>query len=865
MSITKLSNLLNGNNILRMPMGAGDDAAGSFDPAAVAQAALENIKIQEKKFKLEKQIAEVVGNNLEAAKQQLEIERIRYGAAITALEEQKDKIAAAIAEGAKLQETIANTLENIELSVDQQAEMTKLMSDQNTTLDDVIAKIEEFRSKQEVTKDFTRDIASGTGTLARNMGIAANFSKTTAGKFVEMGQKFFNSDRAASGRAIAGAIDSMVNPMSLVASILDTAGKKMLEFNKAAIELKVATGFSNDFQREMTAVAHETSALGITIEKSNAAFAEITKSIKGVNLLGPDVRKTLGNAAAELTKIGVSAGTSAKGFNLLMKSFSMQAGAARKTFEGVVALGEDIGLTAEEMGTQFNSSMGYLTSFGKEGVQAFKDLAAQAGVTGVAIESLLNMTKAFDKFGEGAKKAATLNAVLGTSLSSMALMTMNPAERMKELRKQLKLVTNDGKNMTQAQKLFAKEAMGYASVAEMMADIQASPAQLAARAKAAEKQANIQKRMENAMSKLVPLADQLSMAFEKIATNKGLINVMSMLITALSFVAQNFEAALFVAGTLSTVYGVLVARTAFLTMKKIADGNATMMTNMYDSIRIALKLKEVDVTTKAGAAQMAYGRALLFTGGKLILFIGLVYLLYKAFTKKGSPMFYMMPLFIAGGVFLMARAFDTMGPMAILAAVALAILAAGIALVFYGMSALVESINGLFATMSESADTIPAVVIGIFGLATAFLFLGYAASLSSMGIFAGLGALTAMLLLFKLTGTSMATLFGAGDEIMKIGTGIEKFGQGLNNIRSAVGEIKSTLGSKGLFAGSVSGDSTSMIMGDGVAVAKLFKNSKIEVDVKMPEISIPKVDVKVFIGNEELRDIIRKEVSRNQR
>ena len=111
----------------------------------------------------------------------------------------------------------------------------------------------------------------------------------------------------------------------------------------------------------------------------------------------------------------------------------------------------------------------------------------------------------------------------------------------------------------------------------------------------------------------------------------------------------------------------------------------------------------------------------------------------------------------------------------------------------------------------------------------------------------------------------MADMFGAGDEIMKIGTGIEKFGQGLNNIKSAVGEIKGAIGNKGLFAGSVSGDTSSLIMGDGVAVAKLFKNSKIEVDVKMPEISMPKVEVKVFIGNEELRDIIRKEVTRGQK
>ena len=158
----------------------------------------------------------------------------------------------------------------------------------------------------------------------------------------------------------------------------------------------------------------------------------------------------------------------------------------------------------------------------------------------------------------------------------------------------------------------------------------------------------------------------------------------------------------------------------------------------------------------------------------------------------------------------------------------------------------------------------PAVILGMFGLAAAFLFLGYAASFSSMGIFAGLAALTAMFLLFKLTGSSMADMFGAGDEVLKIGTGIEKFGQGLNNIRSAVGELKGLIGEEGIFAGTIGGETSSIVMGQGTAVAKLFKNSKIEVDVKMPDITMPKVDVRVYIGNEELKTLINKEITRNQ-
>lgn len=865
MSIISLGNLLNGNNILRMPQGDGDDGSGTFDASKLAQAALEDLKIQERKFELNKGILESLGDQLGAARESIEIERIRLNESIKYLKNIRDTEGALedmARQGQGAFEEFEKILKVSSLTAAQQAEINNSLDGTSEGLGTAIEKLTEFRAQQEISKDFARDIASSTSRLASKMGIAADFSKTTAGSFAKIGKDFLSGDRAANTKVILGALDGMASPINMVASLLDIAGKKLMALNKAAVDLKVSTGFANDFQTEMTAVADSVSAVGVTLESSNTAFAAVTKNIQGINLMGGDMRKVLSTSAAELTKIGVTAEASAKGFNLFMKTFKMGGREAEAAFKGVVALGEDIGLTASEMGTEFNSAMGYLSSFGKEGVQAFKDLAAQAGVTGIAISKLLGMTKAFDKFSDGAKKAATLNAVLGTSLSSMALMTMNPAERMNELRRQIKAVTDNGRQMTQAQKLFTKEAMGYASVAEMMADLQASPAELQARADAAQRQADIEERMAKAMTQLVPLADQLSMAFSKLATNKELINVMSTLIGAFTFFIENIEATVGVVGLLSIAYGALTVKTAASTLATVANGTAAASTSAFDAIKIALKIKEAAATEAAAAAQMAYGRALLMTGGKVMLFIGLMYLLYKAFTKRGSPMLYMMPFFVAAGIFLMGRALDTIGPKAMLAALALAVLAAGIALVFYGMSAFIDSITGLFDVLINGVDALPIVTLSLIALGMAFVFLGNMATFGSMGIFLGLAALGAMLILFKATGSSMKEMFGAGEEILKIGSGIEKFGQGLNNIKSAVAEIKSITKDKGLFAASISGESTSFVMGEGPTVGKLFKNNKIEVDVKIPDIAIPPINVTVKIGDEQLRDIVRKEVNK---
>ena len=65
---------------------------------------------------------------------------------------------------------------------------------------------------------------------------------------------------------------------------------------------------------------------------------------------------------------------------------------------------------------------------------------------------------------------------------------------------------------------------------------------------------------------------------------------------------------------------------------------------------------------------------------------------------------------------------------------------------------------------------------------------------------------------------------------------------------------------KGFVAIRTDGGSTSMIMGSEDVVTSLNKG-KLTVDVKMPEIKLPEVQVKVYIGNRELKDIIKTEVS----
>ena len=84
-----------------------------------------------------------------------------------------------------------------------------------------------------------------------------------------------------------------------------------------------------------------------------------------------------------------------------------------------------------------------------------------------------------------------------------------------------------------------------------------------------------------------------------------------------------------------------------------------------------------------------------------------------------------------------------------------------------------------------------------------------------------------------------------------------KVAAGFKEIKSALMDL-STLKVDGFLAMKTDGASSSFVMGSE-GVIKSISEGKLTVDVKMPDMKMPDVHVKVYIGDKELRDIIRTE------
>ena len=113
--------------------------------------------------------------------------------------------------------------------------------------------------------------------------------------------------------------------------------------------------------------------------------------------------------------------------------------------------------------------------------------------------------------------------------------------------------------------------------------------------------------------------------------------------------------------------------------------------------------------------------------------------------------------------------------------------------------------------------------------------------------------------LFKSAKKDSANLTKDGFDIKAMATmDTAKISAGIKDIKSAVMEL-SSVKIDGFLAMTTDGTSSSFVMGsDGLI--KSISEGKLVVDVKMPEMQMPDVSVKVYIGNKELKDIIRTEV-----
>ena len=180
-------------------------------------------------------------------------------------------------------------------------------------------------------------------------------------------------------------------------------------------------------------------------------------------------RDSIIKTGVALSKLGVSTQDFAKGVQLSTKALGQTGLQAEETQRELVAFAMDIGVAPSKMAADFAAAGPQLAKFGRDGVQAFKDLEKASKITGIEVGRLLAITEKFDTFEGAAEQAGKLNAALGGNfVNAMELLTAtDPVERFEMIRNSILDTGLAFDDMSYFQRKFFADSMGLQDVGEL--------------------------------------------------------------------------------------------------------------------------------------------------------------------------------------------------------------------------------------------------------------------------------------------------------------------------------------------------------------------------------------------------------------
>lgn len=722
-----------------------------------------------------------------------------------------------------LQFTNSQTLEKINALAEQAANGTLKQAEYHAQ---VVALLDKEKATFELIKKTSRETEQFVGGIAGKLGIATKFSDTSIGKFDAMAKKLQES--GAGAEILTTALETTFSPLNLAASLLEKMYESVLAvtfaLDAANSQFQRATGFAGDFKDQMMGIASAGVASGVSIEDAGKAMSSLTNNFSAFNPNAEATNQALGTTIALLEKTGVSGDQAAKTMDFFNKVVGASPTAAAGMTKQLALAGRTIGITTSKMLADFESVNGYLIGFGDRSTEVFLELQAQAKATGIAIGTLVGIAKKFDTFDEAAKTVGSLNAALGTQLSTIDMINMSTEQRIAALAQEIDLAAGGFENLDRYTQMYVAQAIGAkdAAEAQRLINLQRNPAELAKyNAKMQEQQAR-QEDLNKITEEFVPFLEQLKIAV--FGLGLALAPVVQVLGTFIGWLGTGIG---WLTKWMVAVPGVTTVLAAMLAVW-VGYKVLGPITGLFDKISLGFKKLAIDNTTLA-ASQTAQATAQANQA---------------AVQSTTAPVIQASSGAISAGMLKMA--------------VGLAIASLALIAVAFAIKLAVPPLIEMFNVLVSNVDVLPELMLYLLGLGPAFIMFG-------AGVLIGAIALAAATPFLWFANTQMSLMaetvqvLGAG--FMAMGTGITLAATSLGALITGLSAIQELTNEDHFFAITTDGGKTSMVSAKG-GIIKNFTSESITVDVKIPEIKMPEVNVKVYIGDRELRDIIRKEVDK---
>ena len=206
---------------------------------------------------------------------------------------------------------------------------------------------------------------------------------------------------------------------------------------------------------------------GITGEENMRALEALSEGFIGLTTYSAQSISNMQVATAQLTKVGVSSATAAKGFDSLVLAMGKTPEQAGKIQESFVQMAAKNRLALGSVSQAFAENSSRFVGYGEQMTKVLDGLAEQSLKTGIAIGKLVSIAQQFDTFEGAAKAVGNLNALLGGDyLNSIELLTASDDERIRLLKEAVAASGMQFESMNRFQKMAIANAAGISDLNE---------------------------------------------------------------------------------------------------------------------------------------------------------------------------------------------------------------------------------------------------------------------------------------------------------------------------------------------------------------------------------------------------------------
>jgi hypothetical protein len=254
-----------------------------------------------------------------------------------------------------------------------------------------------------------------------------------------------------------------------ITKVVEATVALAIEQDAAAVAFNKATGQAGAYNAQIAGLERSMFNAGVTSADAGQAFADLFTTVTDFSNMSESTQMDLAKTTALLNELGVSSSESAQSIQFLTKVMGQSTGQAAAQTREIFAFAQELGVSAAGMSADFIKMQPQIAALGDTGVQAFKDLQAQAKATGMSFDSLLSITAKFDTFAGAAEQVGKLNAIMGGPfLNTLEMVaTTDPAERMRKLSEGIGAAGLSFDSMSYYQKKAMTSAAGLNSEMEL--------------------------------------------------------------------------------------------------------------------------------------------------------------------------------------------------------------------------------------------------------------------------------------------------------------------------------------------------------------------------------------------------------------